>query len=89
MPGTGFKKTAREWKATLMALTEKPMHFVRQEMAEKRNEPSMLSNMYEKAGRTMSAEEEHVAKWTTASLYAGGADTVSPKHPHLDFVSSS
>ncbi len=33
MPGAGFKKTAKEWRATLMELAEKPMRFVKQEMA--------------------------------------------------------
>jgi hypothetical protein len=26
----------------------------------------------------LSAEEDHVVKWSAASMYAGGADTVSP-----------
>jgi hypothetical protein len=29
-------------------------------------------------GRTLSMEEEHLAKWSAASLYSGGADTVGP-----------
>jgi hypothetical protein len=35
---------------------------------------SFTSNLLE--GRTLSAEEEDVAMWSAATLYAGGADTV-------------
>jgi hypothetical protein len=27
-------------------------------------------------GRTLSMEEDHISKWSAASLYANGADTV-------------
>ena len=77
LPGAGFKKIAEEWRATLTEVAEKPMRFVRQEMAEKRNEPSYVSDLYDKAGATMGAGEEDVIRWSAASLYTGGADTVS------------
>ena len=77
MPGAGFKKTAKEWHATLMEVAEKPIRFVKQERAAKRNEPSFVSNIYDKAEKGMSAEEENITKYTAASLYTGGADTVS------------
>jgi hypothetical protein len=77
MPGAGFKKTARQWHATLMELAEKPMQFVKQEMATKHNEPSFVSNIFDKKSeKDMSAEDQYVTKWAAASLYAGGADTV-------------
>lgn len=76
-PGAGFKKLARDWNATLMELCEKPMQFVKQEMAAKRNKPSFVSNIYGKSGKEMSAEEQQITKFTAASLYTGGADTVS------------
>lgn len=77
IPGAGFKKTAKEWYATLMEVAERPLQFVKQEMAAKRNEPSFVSNIYDKWEKKMSAEEEYVTKWSAASLYTGGADTVS------------
>ena len=78
MPGTGFKKTSKEWHATLMAMAEKPMQFVKQEMAAKRNEPSFVSNIFEKQPqKDLDPQKHYVTKWAAASLYAGGADTVS------------
>lgn len=77
MPGAGFKKTARQWKATLTETVEIPMRFVKKQMAEKHSESSYVSALYEKAGpRIVKQEEDHV-KFSAASLYAGGADTVS------------
>ncbi|KAK7961647.1 cytochrome P450 [Apiospora aurea] len=74
LPGMSFKKTAREWKATLIDLVERPKGLVRKQMAEGRNETSVLSLAYEKSPN-MSPEEEHVVKWASGALYAGGADT--------------
>ncbi|KUI57327.1 O-methylsterigmatocystin oxidoreductase [Cytospora mali] len=75
MPGAGFKKTARQWKATLMELAERPMQFVRKQMVEQHYEPSFVSGVYERAGDKIAKEEEEALKWTAASLYTGGADT--------------
>ncbi|RYP09137.1 hypothetical protein DL765_008562 [Monosporascus sp. GIB2] len=75
MPGAGFKRTAKEWHATVTEAVEKPMLFVRREMDAGKNEPSYVSDLYAKAGGKMTAEDEHVTKWSAASMYAGGADT--------------
>jgi hypothetical protein len=46
-------------------------------MEEGRYEPSYLSNIFKTTGYPAhDSEEELVAKWTAASLYTGGADTV-------------
>jgi hypothetical protein len=44
---------------------------------------SFTSNLLE--GRTLSAEEDHIVKWSAASLYSGGADTVSPLFTYLKY----
>lgn len=78
-PGTGFKRTVRAWKKNVTDAVEKPYAFVRQQMAEKGKdayEESLLSRLLEEKD-TLSFEEDHVAKWSAASLYTGGADTVS------------
>ena len=77
MPGAGFKKTAREWHATMTELVERPMRFVKQQMAAGKNEASFVSDLYEKAGGEMTADDEDMTKWSAASFYTGGADTVS------------
>ena len=76
MPGASFKQKAKLWKSTVAELAEKPMQFVRGQMAAKCHEPSYVSKGYgEEAGRLDGDEEERL-KWTAASLYTGGADTV-------------
>ncbi|RYP13071.1 hypothetical protein DL767_010944 [Monosporascus sp. MG133] len=77
MPGADFKRKAREWHATITETAEKPMQFVKSEMDAGKNEPSYVSSLYEKAGGKMTAEDEYVTKWSAASMYLGGADTVS------------
>lgn len=72
-----FKKTAREWKATLVDLVERPSGLVRKQLAEGRSNTSVLSLAYEKSP-DMNAEEEHIVKWASGALYSGGADTVGP-----------
>ncbi|KAK7983339.1 hypothetical protein PG989_010741 [Apiospora arundinis] len=74
MPGTGFKKTAKAWKATLIDTVEKPHALVRKQMAEGRNLTSVLSLAYEKEPN-MDADQQHIVKWASGALYAGGADT--------------
>ena len=61
-----------------MEVAEKPMLFVKQQMINKTNDSSFVSGMYEKAESALSPEDEYVIKWSAASLYTGGADTVSP-----------
>lgn len=75
MPGTGFKQTAKAWKATLIDTVEKPHALVRKQMAEGRNLTSVLSLAYEKEPN-MDADQQHIVKWASGALYAGGADTV-------------
>ncbi|RYO97634.1 hypothetical protein DL764_007271 [Monosporascus ibericus] len=75
MPGAAFKRTAREWYATVTEIVENPMRFVKRNMEAGKYEPSYVSALYEKAGDKMTAEDEYVTKWSAASLYTGGADT--------------
>lgn len=72
-----FKKTAAHWKATLTALAEKPYAFVESQIQQGTNESSFVSNIVGQSGGRLTLETEHITKWTAASLYTGGADTVS------------
>ncbi|KAL2871204.1 cytochrome P450 [Aspergillus lucknowensis] len=75
-PGAGFKQTAAVWRKTLMSTMEKPYQLVLRQMEEGNYPDSYLSNLLEESrARTLTAEEQHVIKWTAGSLYAGGADT--------------
>jgi len=72
-PGAGFKAQAKEWRTTLEEMVQKPYQFVKDQMAAGVAPESFVSNLLE--GRTLSAEEDHVVRWSSASLYSGGADT--------------
>jgi cytochrome P450 len=73
MPGTGFKKTAREMAAQLDQTTEQPYAFVKQQMREKKHKTSFLSQAIENIGSDAAMERIH--KWSASSMYLGGADT--------------
>jgi hypothetical protein len=75
VPGTGFKKTAREWEAELTGVAEIPFNFVKHQMAQGKHETSFLSRLIE----TEDSDPEVVDsnKWSSMSLYTAGADTVS------------
>jgi hypothetical protein len=68
--------------ATLMQCVEQPYAWVRQQMREKRNKTSFLSQAIETVGGD-DTTEGLVHKWSALSLYTGGADTVisSPLPP--------
>jgi hypothetical protein len=77
-PGTGFKRTAREWAETLDELNERPYAFVQHQVLNGTHETSFLSQLL-KPGN-LNDEETSVVKWSALSLYAAGADTVrNPK----------
>ncbi|OQU95549.1 hypothetical protein CLAIMM_01735 [Cladophialophora immunda] len=75
LPGTGFKRTARQWKETLHTVAELPYKFVQQKLRSGTAEPSYLSKLIEDDKGSLSHEAEDVARWSAFSLYAGGADT--------------
>ena len=71
LPGTSFKKTARQMSAQLKKTTELPYHLVKQQMHENRHKPSFLSQAIETCDPSM----EYLHKITACSMYLGGADT--------------
>ncbi|KIJ20113.1 hypothetical protein PAXINDRAFT_166256 [Paxillus involutus ATCC 200175] len=73
VPGAGFKLKAKEWRATLEQMVQQPYQFVKDQMAAGIAPESFVSNLLQ--GRTLSQEEDHVVRWSAASLYSGGADT--------------
>ncbi|RYN17079.1 O-methylsterigmatocystin oxidoreductase [Alternaria tenuissima] len=73
LPGTGFKRTARQMAARLSQTTEQPYQFVKQQMRENKHSTSFLSQAIENIGSD--PDMMHVHKWSAASMYLGGADT--------------
>ncbi|KAF5387612.1 hypothetical protein D9615_000087 [Tricholomella constricta] len=72
-PGAGFRRTAKLWAATLVEMVEQPHDFVKRQMAAGVAPISFTSSLLE--GKSINAEEEFDIKWSSASLYSGGADT--------------
>ena len=77
VPGTGFQRTAREWKHTLTDVVELPYNLVKDHMSKGEAQPSFVSKSIDLAReeKSFNAEAEHAIKWSAASMYAGGADT--------------
>lgn len=79
-PGAGFKRTAEGWKKDLLSLSERPYAFVRAQVESGQYRPSYLADIFRTGVPARGSEEDEVAKWTAASLYTGGADTVRHLH---------
>lgn len=75
LPGMGFIKTAQAYKARSSAMSGVPYEFVKEQMKAGHAEPSFLSNLLKRAPVSPGSIDETIAKWSAASLYAGGADT--------------
>jgi hypothetical protein len=77
-PGAGFKRIAQSWREQLVGIADRPYAFVKAQMESGKHKPSYLSNIFSTQGvPEPGSEKETIAKWTAASLYTGGADTVS------------
>ncbi|KAI0400732.1 putative cytochrome P450 oxidoreductase OrdA-like protein [Xylaria palmicola] len=74
VPGTAWKRTARQWAAELVGVTDIPYQFVKHRMAQGRHEASFLSRLIEANGDS-DPEVSHTNKWSAMSLYSAGADT--------------
>ncbi|KAG2067385.1 cytochrome P450 [Suillus decipiens] len=72
-PGAGFQRIAREWRETIEEMASAPHKLVKDQMAAGIAPISFTSNLLE--GCAVSAEEDHIVKWSAFSLYGGGADT--------------
>ncbi|KAG2356986.1 cytochrome P450 [Suillus spraguei] len=72
-PGAGFKRLAREWHDTLEEMVSAPYKFVVDQMAAGIAPESFTSKLL--GGSPLSAEDEHIIKWSAATLYAGASDT--------------
>ncbi|RMY81313.1 hypothetical protein D0862_12400 [Hortaea werneckii] len=72
-----FKRTAREWRATLMEVVNEPYAFSKKNLTQEKVLDSFVARAIEQAETEtgLGPEEDHAIKWTAASLYTGGADT--------------
>ncbi|KAL0949180.1 hypothetical protein HGRIS_009258 [Hohenbuehelia grisea] len=73
LPGMGFKRTAREWSATLTDMVDVPFEYVKRQMAAGIAPPSFTSVLLE--NKELTPNDIWDIKWSAASLYSGAADT--------------
>lgn len=83
----GFKRTARVWKKTVDDMVNMPFEFVKQQRSRKENGLSYVSQLLDQKSAELNPDYESVIKFSAASLYSAGSDTVSSSEaggPPLD-----
>jgi hypothetical protein len=83
-PGAGFKRTTNLWREHLSGIADRQHAFVKRQIESGKHRPSYLGDILQAGFPESGSEEELVAKWTSRSLYTGGADTVSLLPPMRD-----
>ncbi|RAL14762.1 cytochrome P450 [Aspergillus homomorphus CBS 101889] len=68
-------RTANVFRKQSQAVADTPFAFVHQQMSQPGYEPSFASNLLEGKVLTPGSTEKTVIKWSSATLYAAGADT--------------
>ncbi|KAJ2990652.1 hypothetical protein NUW58_g2843 [Xylaria curta] len=75
MPGTGWKKTMKEWRATLEETAEKPLQFAQHRIANGDPVKSFVADFHNNKGGNHTPEDHEALKWTALTMYGGGSDT--------------
>ncbi|RDA92724.1 hypothetical protein CP533_1427 [Ophiocordyceps camponoti-saundersi (nom. inval.)] len=82
-PGTGFKKTARQWAKVNQDVADVPYSLVRRQMATGVYPASYTSDLVDQyskdtaEGPRLSLDDEHTIKWTAGLLYGAGSETTA------------
>ncbi|KIM61701.1 hypothetical protein SCLCIDRAFT_865585 [Scleroderma citrinum Foug A] len=75
VPGAGFQRQAREWKAIMDQVTDVPYNFVKSQMEAGMALRSYTSVLLEGRMSNLSEEEVISIKWSASSFFGGGAET--------------
>ncbi|KAF5721646.1 oxidoreductase [Fusarium globosum] len=75
MPGAGFKKTAKLFRQHLLQNVQDPYQYVKDQMANGKDNVSYVAGLIKDIHRKIDAEEESVIAWTAASMMNAGTDT--------------
>lgn len=67
MPGTGWKKTGREFRKTMTKTVEMPLRFARRKIAEGTAERSFISDFLQEKGDVLSQDDEFALKLVSVS----------------------
>ncbi|CAE6479542.1 unnamed protein product [Rhizoctonia solani] len=78
LPWAPFKTKAQGWQKLVHEFRDMPADYTLNQMAQGKNEPSLMSNWFERAeeqpgGKT--DEDDLFIKWAGASIYGGATDT--------------
>lgn len=76
LPGGGFQRIAREWRQVLTTLGDKPYAFVLNQRLNGKAPLSYVSRHLDALDQPITPQQEYVIKWTAATMYGAGADTV-------------
>lgn len=73
LPGSGYKRTASQYRQNLMDVVETPYKFAIDRMSSGDVRKSFVSRSTEQARqeKTLDTEAEHAIKWSAASMYTG------------------
>jgi len=74
LPGAGWKAKAKRYRKLLDDMADIPHQLVKDQMVAGTAIPSFTSELL--SSNKLTAEAEYTIKWSAASLYSGGADTV-------------
>ncbi|KAF5710714.1 oxidoreductase [Fusarium mundagurra] len=75
IPGAGFKKTARLFRQHLLQNVQDPYQYVKDQMANGKDDVSYVAGLIKDIHRKIDLEEESVIAWTAASMMNAGTDT--------------
>ncbi|TFK34662.1 cytochrome P450 [Crucibulum laeve] len=83
MPGSGFKKNARVWKAKMEEFVDAPYEFVKESMKSNNYQPSFCSTLLEDETAQATEDFEFNLKWAANSMYSASADTTMTTVSHF------
>ncbi|KAK3291639.1 cytochrome P450 [Chaetomium fimeti] len=78
-PGAGFKKTASEWRKSVVTAAHIPYRFVQSQMAALTHRPSYVSRLVEQlkeeGDSKLGGEDEEAIIWSATTLYGAATDS--------------
>ncbi|KAJ7441382.1 cytochrome P450 [Mycena galericulata] len=72
--GVGFKREAKQFRRIMETLRDEPYNHVKAQLAQGTAKASLTASLIQREDNP-TAERETLYKWTSASIFAGGADT--------------
>ncbi|KZT58517.1 cytochrome P450 [Calocera cornea HHB12733] len=77
LPGAGFQRTAKAYKAHLAETREAPFRLVQQAIADGTAKPSFVATLLEEHGAESGQYGKERISWSAASIHTAGSDTTA------------